>query len=260
MPFTLAHPALVVPLARRGLPLSALVIGAISPDIAYLYPWRVSWLSQAKDLGRLSHSWLGLLWFCLPIGLMIWVVFHAVVKVPSLTLVPRKWRARLARLAFEFTWPRGTGWGAVLLALGLGAASHLAWDLVTHDGAYEIARTLGWSRGRVLVFALLQGGSTLVGLGYLALACFRWQSQALESSGPSVPDGPSWLKHVAFWGILCVTAGLYVSSVTERPMHLWSPSFLYSAVRHTLIWGGAIVAVMIFLYSCFWHLQRSRDI
>ncbi|MEV0803512.1 DUF4184 family protein [Kribbella sp. NPDC050281] len=38
MPFTLAHPAAVLPLVRRPLVASALVAGAVAPDLLYLDP------------------------------------------------------------------------------------------------------------------------------------------------------------------------------------------------------------------------------
>jgi Domain of unknown function (DUF4184) len=65
MPFTFAHPAIAVPLLRPlgcyGV-LSALVIGSLAPDLAYVLP-----LSVPRHK---SHSLTGLLWFCLPVGLM----------------------------------------------------------------------------------------------------------------------------------------------------------------------------------------------
>ena len=38
MPFTLAHPAAVLPLCRRPLVASALVAGAVAPDLLYVGP------------------------------------------------------------------------------------------------------------------------------------------------------------------------------------------------------------------------------
>ncbi len=67
MPWTFAHPAAILPLRRR-LPLAALVVGSISPDIGYylgLYP-----------LATFAHSGLGLLMACLPMGAAALVVWH----------------------------------------------------------------------------------------------------------------------------------------------------------------------------------------
>src|SRR5581483_12465816 len=37
VPFTLAHPAAVLPLRRRGLVFSALVVGSMAPDFEYFF-------------------------------------------------------------------------------------------------------------------------------------------------------------------------------------------------------------------------------
>jgi len=61
MPFTLCHPALVVPLhrcVRRWTSLSALVIGSMAPDFVYFLPAGVD--------GVFSHSVPGLFLYCVP--------------------------------------------------------------------------------------------------------------------------------------------------------------------------------------------------
>src|ERR1041385_4038963 len=64
MPFTLAHPAAVLPLKRfcpRFLSFPGLVIGSLVPDFGYAF-------GQMK-LDELSHRFVGSLAFCLPFGL-----------------------------------------------------------------------------------------------------------------------------------------------------------------------------------------------
>jgi phosphotransferase system glucose/maltose/N-acetylglucosamine-specific IIC component len=74
------------------LPFSALVVGAMTPDFE-----DVRWL---RPRGTVGHTPLGLVAFCLPVGLVVWAVFRGVVapallglpaltaEVPS-TLLPR---------------------------------------------------------------------------------------------------------------------------------------------------------------------------
>jgi hypothetical protein len=77
LPFTFAHSAAAVPLrhvlGRFGV-LSALVIGSIAPDLAFVLPIGVARLD--------SHSLAGLFWFCLPAGLLTYLLFHRVLKGP----------------------------------------------------------------------------------------------------------------------------------------------------------------------------------
>src|SRR5262250_1484731 len=92
MPFTLAHPAAVVPLARllgKKVVFSALVIGSMTPDFAYPVPG----LTRGP-----SHSLSGLFWFCLPVGLASYLLFHLLVKRPRAAALPRALREAVAPL------------------------------------------------------------------------------------------------------------------------------------------------------------------
>ncbi len=52
MPFTLAHPAAVLPLRRlRLLRTVPLIIGAMTPDMPYFLPWRI-----AKHIPEYTHT------------------------------------------------------------------------------------------------------------------------------------------------------------------------------------------------------------
>ncbi len=67
MPFTLAHPAAVIPLKKstygRYFSLSALIAGSIVPDLGYLVP--------LADFTGFSHSLGGIIVFGLPVGLLV---------------------------------------------------------------------------------------------------------------------------------------------------------------------------------------------
>lgn len=69
MPFTLAHPAAILPLRRfvPALPLGALVAGSMAHDLEYLVR-----LAQRRDQG---HSAVGFLAFDLPMALVVLLAF-----------------------------------------------------------------------------------------------------------------------------------------------------------------------------------------
>ena len=77
MPVTPGHAALALPLSRAApaLPLAPLVIGTLSPDFEYLL-----WLSPT---GRFAHSLLGLVVFCVPVSLLAWGMWRAIVTGPT---------------------------------------------------------------------------------------------------------------------------------------------------------------------------------
>jgi hypothetical protein len=118
LPITPAHAAAAWPLSRAlpALPLSALIIGAFSPDFEYLLRLSVH--------SRIAHSMTGLVVFCVPVSLIVWAAYERVVR-PALTeLLPPGLAASLR--------PRHTPIGLVIVAVALGAATHLVWDGMTH--------------------------------------------------------------------------------------------------------------------------------
>jgi hypothetical protein len=120
VPYPFAHPAAVLPLARLMGPLavpSALAIGSILPDLWYFVPL------ASRDQ---SHSIAALFWFCLPLGLGAYLLFHLVLKQPLVALIsPRLGAFACPRL------PRVPLY-AVAASLLAGALTHIAWDHLVH--------------------------------------------------------------------------------------------------------------------------------
>lgn len=86
MPFTAAHPALIVPLRRLGLPASALAIGSMAPDFSRYLPFRVDE----------THSTAGLFTADLAVGLALWFAWHSLLAPAAMAAAPRSLRARCA--------------------------------------------------------------------------------------------------------------------------------------------------------------------
>lgn len=126
MPYPFAHPAAVLPLVplmgRFAVP-SALVIGSIAPDLWHLAP-----VVDRAD----AHSLPALLWFCLPAGLLAYVLFHLLLKEPLVALIS----PRLG--AFACRGLPAAPWHAVVASLLVGALTHLIWDALTHSNDHTI--------------------------------------------------------------------------------------------------------------------------
>lgn len=179
MPWTFAHPAAVLPLQRLKLPLTGLALGSIAPDLGY-YIGRFDWATQA-------HSVTGLVTHCLPVTLLLAWLLVMLLPVWSAPLPePHRsaWR-QAARPHFR-PWPDLL---RMLLAVLLGAATHLLWDAATHYHgvfvqAWPVLRepllVLG---GRaVAAYSVLQHGSTLLGASVLTIAYRRWLRRAMPAS------------------------------------------------------------------------------
>jgi hypothetical protein len=262
MPFTLAHPAAVIPI-RRCLPRwtvpSALVIGSIAPDLAYLMPASIP---RAE-----SHSFGGLFWFCLPVGCAVYVLFHVVMKQPLLRLIPVEIARRLGRVAGPARGLPSRPWISVGLSVLLGAATHLAWDAFTHGGTpvvrvVELFRAPLFSIGSypVFTYTVLQHGSTLFGVVVLGWWIRRWLRTAPVGSAPNAPLSRRE-RLIAIASLVAVPIGCGIVVVIFR---LSSPVDVQwqRAVGKGVVSSFAAFGVVLLAFSTWWQLAvrwRQRD-
>ncbi|GAB2455061.1 hypothetical protein GCM10011375_02760 [Hymenobacter qilianensis] len=170
MPFTLSHPAIVLPLlfrTRRWLSITGLVLGSMAPDFEYFL--------RLKPFGYYGHTWVGLFWFDLPMGLLIAGLFHGVVKRPLVRSLPLLLRARLGQLSEE-PWPLRNLWsGRLILGILAGSLSHIFWDAFTHNNSPVSVGIdfLNQQVGPLTLYRWLQYVFSVIGL--LAMAWFVWK-------------------------------------------------------------------------------------
>ena len=91
MPFTVSHAAAVLPLHRfsqHKLPLTALMVGSMAPDFGYIYSYEAS--------RALTHSFTGLFIFALPVGMLVWLFYVAMLEKATITLLSDRWHTRFA--------------------------------------------------------------------------------------------------------------------------------------------------------------------
>src|SRR5687767_14701664 len=118
MPLAPAHPAAVLPLQLLGLPLSALVAGALAPDVTmYVAGWGYG----------VTHSALGVLTVDLLVALVGLVVWFGLLRDAWVDLTPSV-RDRVPPRAR----PDRKAWLLAPLAALIGAATHVVWDSATH--------------------------------------------------------------------------------------------------------------------------------
>ncbi|QKV79672.1 DUF4184 family protein [Amycolatopsis sp. Hca4] len=172
MPFTLSHPAAVLPLARGPLVPSALVAGSVAPDVFWFVPRPLPDVGLSK-----THEFASALWLDPLIALLLLALFHVLLKRPLLALVPQPLAERLPR---HFS-RRRPGW--IALSLVLGALTHVGWDAFTHEsGGFAFLRiplVTGVDVGR-----LIQLVSTIAGAVVLAWWLVRWYRLAPARPAP----------------------------------------------------------------------------
>jgi hypothetical protein len=257
MPFTFAHPAAAIPLLRplgRYGSLSALVIGSIAPDMAFIVP-----IDFTREQ---THGLAALLTFCLPVGILAYLLFHALLKAPMAALLPRIIADRLTPQVFPAT--TGRQWSAVLVSLLCGALTHLVWDAFTHPGT-PVVMTISMLNAplvtvggyQVYGYKLVQHGGTVMGLALLSRWLFAWLAHTAPATTPSLRAlSPSrrWLTVVTIVGI-AAGAGLWAGLLRcPRISDLVSAqTFMAGFVFAAL----PALALAITSYSLLWHAIRA---
>lgn len=256
VPIPFAHPAAAVPLRRvlgRAGVLSALVIGSLVPDLHYFVPLPIS--------REATHSLAGLLWFCLPFGLTLYLLFHRVLEQPLVALLPTAWQERLA---FDHQ-PPGlppVPWGAVCVSLLVGAATHVLWDLSTHGTPPTVARFpfLGIrlftiSGYPMYVHKLLLNGSSLIGVVLIAIWSARWLRRTAPTALPPTPRVPPALRVVIVAALLASMA-LAAASEADIPSRVTLRSFQRYAMTASVP-SLSSLGVGLMLYCAAWHGLRA---
>lgn len=188
MPFTPSHAAIVLPLFRvRRLSATGLVVGSMAPDFEYFFKFNVE--------SYVSHTWLGVLYFNIPVTLLLSWVFHRHVKANLINNLPPFFQKKFQdTLEFDFKAYIKVNWFWFFVSAGIGAASHLFWDSFTHAHGY-FARELPFYKGTFLpldgvkypLFYVLQHTSTVVGLVVLIIHVFLKRSTVpFTAVNPSV--------------------------------------------------------------------------
>ena len=174
MPFTFSHPALV--LAFRYLPnrfysLTGLIIGSMTPDFEYFLRMNVGSIY--------SHTFWGIFYFDLPVGIALCFIFHNVVRDHLVDHLPVWLRERFWDLkAFNWNSFFKSSWIIVFISIIIGATSHILWDDFTHPLGYFVMRSI-FLRHKIAIvgfqiplYNIFQGISSL--LGGVIVCIFIW--------------------------------------------------------------------------------------
>ncbi len=176
MPFTLSHTVAVIPLykylGKMGV-FSALIIGSMTPDVAYLVPFL---LNQRME----SHSLIGVYLFAIPTGLMIYFLFHFLMAPVVVSILPKFVNKHLDEHLFVGKLPDISSF-ALVFSIVIGALTHVFWDFFTHN--YGIPQYVTWTGTSlinidgydILPYRVLQHMSSLFGLSLLIFWFWRWQ-------------------------------------------------------------------------------------
>lgn len=252
MPFTLCHPAVVLPLhgaARRRTQLSALVIGSMAPDFVYFFSLGVS--------GAFTHSVAGVFLYCVPAGLGAYLVYHLLLRDAFIAWAPTGIAARMVPTA---RWLPRDAVDAVpiVLSLLLGAASHIAWDAFTHANTVvvrhvDLLRAPLALGGHVFpLYKVLQHLSSAVGCLVIAAYVVRWWTRTPSCQPLQDRPGPGQRLSVLLLVAGAAAAGS-LAGILYRPA-----ASLERGLFNAVVTGMATAALALLLLAAGRRFRLAR--
>ncbi|AKD03382.1 DUF4184 domain-containing protein [Pontibacter korlensis] len=248
MPFTAAHPAIILPLLRRRwLSATALVMGSIAPDFEYFF--------RLKTKSEVSHTLPGLLLFDLPVALLLSIVFHTVVRDLVIEYLPPYFRQRAEAINYPASWIQyfRKNWLVITASALIGASSHVFWDSFTHRHTLSAAILpvlnttveIPFVELKMALHRVVQHASTVVGL-----AIILWHVHRLPAKPRVEDDQQSWL---GFWLATATLGFLFLL------LNLLMRKHLMKAPGHmivTLLSGWLIALLLSGLIAKVWQQQK----
>jgi hypothetical protein len=226
VPFTLAHPAVVLPL-RRWFWFPGLVAGAVAPDLGYYVPV----LPTHNVVGGFLAAVV-----LLPAGRLL---------LPSLmALAPAFVRERVAQPG-PLRRPVHRG-----LSIVVGVLTHLAWDAFTQTGGWAV-RHWDWLTVSVVgphrLYNVIGYFSSLGGMAVLA-----W----LALKAPREHDWPSrtGISRYNFWIFLVLATAIGATWSLADPVSQVSP---YDWVRRLMLGVVQGVSAGLLVHAVLWRFNQS---
>jgi hypothetical protein len=257
MPFTLAHPAAVLPLRRfRFLQTVPLIIGSMVPDAHYFLPerWQRYFLVA-------THTFEGTFTLCLPMG-MAALLMILLLRDPLTVLLPGRIRWVCLHSLERFSAPP-MHWPIAVLSILVGSWTHLAWDSFTHPGGWLTERVTAL-RETVSIFGwqtemshLLQYVSSIAGLTVLGMWFARLWARA-----PGPASFASWpVSHRVLVG--AIVAGSVGFGLLHSLYALYAGSYyrmLFILLTRSIRWSVLLLllAGMVVVLSRRPALQTVR--
>jgi hypothetical protein len=246
MPFTGAHPMIVLPLVRWARPLrldpTALVIGSMAPDFEYFV--------RGEQVGVFSHTLLGIATFCIPMTVVLGALYHGLVKWPVLLVAPTNIARRAAGVMARPWQERWTAWAvaSMLVSAALGALSHVAWDGFTHAQGWIVTRYPDTFKapyevpvlGTLALHRVLQHASTAIGLPVVTFYAIR----AIRRADPvELPATSRRLARAIF--VACIAIGIALVVMRSLAHHLTDPGNMVIAPISGLLAGSVVASAIL---------------
>jgi len=250
MPFTLAHAAAALPFRRTRLVPSALIIGTFAPDFEYFI--------RLSPGGGFGHSVLGAVVFTLPVALIVLWLFHSVVKVPAVSLLPDSMQRRLVPYLGIFRFSPRRRLALIVVSLLIGIATHIIWDSFTHSHTWLyhhwsfLSQPMRWPViGPLPHFKVFQYISSIFGSLFVLAWLARWfQTAPPSSASPGRRLSSARKLVIVSFGIFLATLGALIRVFPEFVAHIRHvPWRLY--IGHAIVTWMAVAWWLLVAFGLF---------
>ena len=205
MPFTFSHAALVFPINwgfKKWTSMTGLIIGSMVHDFEKFINMRPG--------NTFSHTWEGIFWFSLPVGLLLCFIFHLLVRDPLIDNLPEHIRKRLHVY-------KGVNWLShfkkhyllICISIMIGAFSHIVLDGITKDHERLVRYSPLTGNGIHLSDAIYLSFSLIIEVLSGVIGLMLVYYFVLRLPKVSVP-GQSIFNKAVFWSVCVLVGGTVV--------------------------------------------------
>lgn len=249
MPWTFAHPAAILPLRSlcpRWLSFPGLILGAMAPDMSYYVGMHGKWRA-------FCHTPEGVLTACLPVCLLLLALLLRFAR-PLTALLTEPHRSLVRAQLQPSPHPAWRALAVAVLSVLIGAATHLAWDLFTHEGRWgaellpELEEPgLDAADRQFHLTHLLQHLSTAAGVAALAVV-YRRTLRARPQPAPAPHDAQRRRLLLA-----CLAAALAVGAASAYALTPTTlPAYTSHLVVRTVVWSTSCFTTLFVAASLAW--------
>ena len=237
----------IVPIHKfaNKLPFSALAIGTFIPDFALFYPI----LSY-----QFSHSLMGLIAYCLPLGIVVYLLFEWIGKQLLIDISPIYIASRLQDYKTNPVEYSLSNFMRVGLAVVLGSLTHIIWDGFTHSNGVFVA-LFTWMADDVTVYNVsiawykaFQYISSLIGLPILAYIFYK-NIKLNKPAKVKRATGYSIAFIIMLLGAPALLGWFYLNQ--NMSAHL--------VVAKTIIYSIAIEIIGFFILSFIYYILKTNE-
>ena len=251
MPFTPTHILAIIPIfyINRRFSLVALAIGTMIPDFPMFFPF------SSYDF---SHSLVGLVFYCVPVGFILYFLFESIGKQFVIDISPQWVRSRL--IPYRHNRPSLYFINILLLASAffIGSASHLIWDSFTHHWGWGVItfpflqQTIDIFSFSIAYYKLIQYGSTFIGFPLLLIIGIIYLLK-FESKKLITNYNFSKIK------IYSITLSFLLIPIILSIYYWWHKLSLFTIISYTIPESIGVGITLFFIYALLYGWKRYRS-